>query len=110
MGLAELGKNDLFSRPAKRDIPKFIKVKESESREERLGDQGTRTEATEDTISKELSEKTDKLMEFIEKNYFTGKWSMENRGKHIIKKMRLAENSNKVQLPHSVETYSVTSL
>ena len=62
----------------------------------------------EETISTEFSHKTEQLLDFIEKKYLTGKWSLDRRGKQIINKMKLAENSNKVSLLSLSNPFSIT--
>ena len=84
-------------RPARRDIPKYKEdVNEIKSDDQNNKENIERMDKNDDTISKEFSHKTEQLLDFIEKNYLTGKWSLDKRGKHIINKMKLAENSSKV--------------
>jgi hypothetical protein len=97
----------LICRPAERDVPKYKEVVEegeSHIRTDNKYEMGPK----EETISTEFSHKTEQLLDFIEKKYLTGKWSLDRRGKQIMNKMKLAENSNKVSLLSLSNPFSIT--
>ena len=61
-------------------------------------------EETEDTgsmenkpISTEFSDKTNQLLSYIEKTYLKDLETTDPKGRNIIEKMKLAENSQKVK-------------
>ena len=47
-------------------------------------------------VQTEFCTKTDLLLNYIEKTYLTGKWSLERRGKKIIERRKMAENPSMV--------------
>ena len=49
----------------------------------------------------EFSDKTNQLLDYIERTYLKGMVSTDTEGKNIMEKMRLAENSNMVNILNS---------
>ena len=77
-----------------RDIPKY---KEAGDEGIDLGPGNDETEdAEEKSLPVEFSDKTNQLLEYIEKTYLKG-MVKNGEGKNIMDKMRLAENSQKVK-------------
>ena len=78
-----------------RDIPKY-----KEAGDEGIDLGGPGNDETEDVEEKslpvEFSDKTNQLLEYIEKTYLKG-MVKNGEGKNIMDKMRLAENSQKVK-------------
>ena len=72
-----------------RDLPKYIEASEKEEEEE---------ESVENKpISTEFSDKTNQLLNYIEKTYLKDLDKMDPKGRSIIEKMKLAENSQMVK-------------
>ena len=81
--------------PAKREFPKF-----KDGSEDLDGDgipDNLQAAVHEDkSLPVEFSDKTNQLLEYIEKTYLKGMVKTDKEGKAIIEKMQLAENSQKV--------------
>merc|ERR1711915_203805 len=75
--------------PAKRDLPKYIENKEEQ--------ENTEESSNDKSLPVEFSDKTNQLLEYIEKTYLKGMTKNEKDGKKIMDKMRLAENSQKAK-------------
>lgn len=86
-------KLDDFFRPAVRELPVF-KVDKPDDEEDEVQEE---EEQADKPISVEFSDKTNQLLEYIEKTYLTGFVQADGQGKNIMDKMRLAENTNKVR-------------
>ena len=52
----------------------------------------------EKSLPVEFSDKTNQLLDYIERTYLKGLVSTDKEGKNIMEKMRLAENSNMVNM------------
>ena len=52
----------------------------------------------EKSLPVEFSDKTNQLLDYIERTYLKGLVSTDKEGKNIMEKMRLAENSNMVTM------------
>merc|ERR1712013_510662 len=71
--------------PATRDLPKYIEESEKEEEED---------ESVENKpMGTEFSDKTNQLLNYIEKTYLKDLDKMDPKGRNIIEKMKLAENS-----------------
>ena len=86
-------------RPAKRELPKFkINGRDLDGNgipDDEEGEQAQEQE--EKSMPEEFSDKTNQLLEYIEKTYLKGIVGANvGDGKNILEKMKLAENSNKV--------------
>ena len=55
----------------------------------------------EKSLPVEFSDKTNQLLDYIERTYLKGMVSTDTEGKNIMEKMRLAENSNMVNILNS---------
>ena len=89
----------LYYRPAKRELPKFkINGNDLDGNgipDDQEGEQAQEQE--EKSMPEEFSDKTNQLLEYIEKTYLKGIVGANvGDGKSILEKMKLAENSNKV--------------
>ena len=89
----------LSYRPAKRELPKFkINGNDLDGNgipDDQEGEQAQEQE--EKSMPEEFSDKTNQLLEYIEKTYLKGIVGANvGDGKSILEKMKLAENSNKV--------------
>ena len=74
-----------------RDLPKY-KVKSE-------GEDDTEAEFKEEKpLSDEFSEKTNQLLDYIEKTYLQGMLESDASTKNIMEKLKLAENSEKVDI------------
>ena len=78
-----------MSSPAKRDMPKYKEETEEEKEENIV--------AENKPISSEFSDKTNQLLNYIEKTYLQDLGTTDQKGRTIIEKMKLAENSQKVK-------------
>lgn len=79
----------IIFRPAERDLPKYINDEKEEDKKEESED------IKDKAISAEFSDKTNQLLNYIEKTYLQG-MDTDQQGRSIIEKMKLAENSQKV--------------
>ena len=75
-----------------RELPKYKKS----TGEEGAGNEGEDEEGEKKPLSDELSEKTNQLLDYIEKTYLQGVIESDPQGKNIIDKMRL-DNTQKVR-------------
>ena len=75
-----------------RELPKYKKS----TGEEGNGNEGEDEEGEKKPLSDELSEKTNQLLDYIEKTYLQGVIESDPQGKNIIDKMRL-DNTQKVR-------------
>ena len=73
-------------------MPKYKKS----TGEEGAGNEGEDEEGEKKPLSDELSEKTNQLLDYIEKTYLQGVIESDPQGKNIIDKMRL-DNTQKVR-------------
>ena len=81
-------------RPAVRDVLKY-KEEGAEGIELSPGNEEN-DDSEEKSLPVEFSDKTNQLLEYIEKTYLKG-MVKNGEGKNIMDKMRLAENSQKVR-------------
>ena len=89
----------LYYRPAKRELPKFkINGNDLDGNgipDDQEGEQAQEQE--EKSMPEEFSDKTNQLLEYIEKTYLKGIVGANvGDGKSILEKMKLAGDSNKV--------------
>ena len=82
---------------AQRDLPVYLKDRKQEI-EEDGENQEEDTAAMEKPISVEFSDKTNQLLEYIEKTYLDGFVNSDGQGQKIIDKMRLAKNTTQVPI------------
>ena len=79
----------ILFRPATRDLPKYKENVEEEEEDNEFKENKP--------ISTEFSDKTNQLLSYIEKTYLQGLDNTDEKGRKIIEKMKLAENSQKVK-------------
>ena len=80
----------ILFRPATRDLPKYKENVDEEEEEENEFKENK-------PISTEFSDKTNQLLSYIEKTYLKGLDTTDEKGRKIIEKMKLAENSQRVK-------------
>ena len=77
-----------------RDIPRYREI-DADGNEITTGDHD-HEDSEEKSLPVEFSDKTNQLLDYIEKTYLKGMVKNDREGKNIMDKMRLAENSQKV--------------
>ena len=83
-------------RPAQRDLPKYVEA-DKDGNEITPGNDDS-DNPDEKSLPVEFSDKTNQLLDYIEKTYLKGMVKTDKEGKNIMDKMRLAENSQKVSI------------
>ena len=86
-------------RPAVRELPKFkINGRDLDGNGIPDDEEGPdNEEAVEKSLPVEFSDKTNQLLDYIEKTYLKGMVGAAGDGKNILEKMKLAENSQKAK-------------
>ena len=92
----------IFSSPAQRELPKFkINGRDLDGNGIPDDEEGQEEEQEEKSLPVEFSDKTNQLLDYIERTYLKGMVGVSADGKNILEKMTLAANSDKVNVKSS---------